>query len=88
MSIRERCRFLNNIRVTVEWQRFARRLKRGIHEALKLVINSERIGEDAYDRCVANLYICLADMAPILNSPTLIPTNPVDPSRNSVRHPA
>jgi transposase len=45
-----------------EWQRFARRLKRLIHEALNLVINRERIGENAYDRRVANLHIRLADI--------------------------
>lgn len=45
-----------------EWQRFARRLKRLIHEALKLVIDRERIGENAYDRRVANLHIRLADI--------------------------
>jgi len=45
-----------------EWQRFARRLKRLIHEALNLVINRERIGEAAYDRRVANLHIRLADI--------------------------
>ena len=45
-----------------EWQRFARRLKRLIHEALNLVINRERIGENGYDRRVANLHIRLADI--------------------------
>jgi transposase len=45
-----------------EWQRFARRLKRLIHEALKLVIDRERIGENAYDRHVANLHIRLANI--------------------------
>jgi transposase len=43
-----------------EWQRFARRLKRLIHEALKLVIDRERIGENVYERRVANLHIRLA----------------------------
>jgi transposase len=43
-----------------EWQQFARRLKRLIHEALNLVIARERMGEDAYDRRVANLHIRLA----------------------------
>ncbi|HSW39760.1 MAG TPA: transposase, partial [Acidobacteriota bacterium] len=37
-----------------EWQLFARRLKRLIHEALKIVIDRERIGEKEYDRRVAN----------------------------------
>ena len=45
-----------------EWQSFARRLKRLIHEALKLVIDRERIGEKEYDRRVANLHIRLADI--------------------------
>jgi hypothetical protein len=45
-----------------EWQRFARRLKRLIHEALKLVIDRERIGEKEYERRVANLHIRLADI--------------------------
>jgi transposase len=45
-----------------EWQRFARRLKRLIHEALNLVIDRERIGENAYERRVANLHIRLADI--------------------------
>jgi transposase len=45
-----------------EWQRFARRLKRLIHEALNLVIYRKRIGENAYERRVANLHIRLADI--------------------------
>ena len=45
-----------------EWQRFARRLKRLIHEALKLVIDRERIGKKEYDWRVANLHIRLADI--------------------------
>ena len=45
-----------------EWQSFARRLKRLIHEALKLVIDRERLGEKAYERRVANLHIRLADI--------------------------
>jgi hypothetical protein len=45
-----------------EWQGFARRLKRLIHEALKLVIDRKRLGEDVYDRRVANLHIRLADI--------------------------
>jgi transposase len=45
-----------------EWQRFARRLKRLIHESLKLVINRKRIGANAYQRRVANLHIRLADI--------------------------
>jgi transposase len=45
-----------------EWQRFARRLKRLIHESLKLVINRKRIGKKAYERRVANLHIRLADI--------------------------
>jgi transposase len=45
-----------------EWKRFARRLKRLIHEALKLMIDRERISEKEYDRWVANLHIRLADI--------------------------
>jgi transposase len=45
-----------------EWQRFARRLKRLMHEALKLVIDRERVGADVYERRVANLHIRLADI--------------------------
>jgi hypothetical protein len=45
-----------------EWQSFARRLKRSIHEALKLVIDRKKIGEKAYERRVANLHIQLARM--------------------------
>ena len=45
-----------------EWQRFAQRLKRLIHEALKLVIDHERIGEKEYDRRVTNLHIRLGDI--------------------------
>lgn len=45
-----------------EWRRFARRLKRLIHEALKLAIDRKRIGKTAYDRQVANLHIRLADI--------------------------
>ncbi len=39
---------------SAEWLRFARRLKRLIHEALRLVIERERIGEEVYSRRVAN----------------------------------
>ena len=45
-----------------EWKRFARRLKRLIHEALRLVIDRERIGEKVYERRVASLHIRLADI--------------------------
>jgi transposase len=45
-----------------EWQSFARRLKRLIHEALRLVIDRERIGEKEYDRRVTNLHIRLGDI--------------------------
>jgi transposase len=45
-----------------EWQSFARRLKRLIHEALKLVIDRKKIVEQAYERRVANLHIRLARM--------------------------
>lgn len=45
---------------SAEWLRFARRLKRLIHEALKLVIARDQLGEEVYDRRVANLHIRLA----------------------------
>ena len=47
---------------SAEWLRFARRLKRLIHEALRLVIERERIGEEVYSRRVANLHMRLADI--------------------------
>lgn len=47
---------------SAEWQRFACRIKRLIHEALKLVIDRERLGEEVYGRRVANLHIRLADI--------------------------
>lgn len=47
---------------SAEWLRFARRLKRLIHEALKLVIARNRLGKEVYDRRVANLHIRLADI--------------------------
>jgi transposase len=40
---------------------FARRLKRLFHEALKLVIARNKIGESAYENRVANLHIRPAD---------------------------
>jgi hypothetical protein len=48
--------------LSAEWQSFARRLKRLIHEALKLVIDRKRLGEKVYGRRVANLHIRLADI--------------------------
>jgi len=45
-----------------EWKLFARRLKRLMHEALKLVIDREKLGEPAYERRVANLHLRLADI--------------------------
>ena len=45
-----------------EWKLFARRLKRLMHEALKLVINRDKLGESTYDRRVAKLHIRLADV--------------------------
>jgi transposase len=47
---------------SAEWQSFARRLKRLIREALKLVIDRKRLGEEVYKRQVANLHIRLADI--------------------------
>jgi transposase len=47
---------------SAQWQRFARRLKRLIHEALRLVIERERIGEEVYGRRVASLHMRLADI--------------------------
>ncbi len=45
-----------------EWKLFARRLKRLMHEALKLVIDRDKLAETAYKRRVANLHIRLADI--------------------------
>ena len=45
-----------------EWKCFARRLKRLVHEALKLVIARDKLGEPAYRRRVANLHMRLADI--------------------------
>lgn len=45
-----------------EWRLFARRLKRLMHEALKLVISREKLGEPTYERRVANLHMRLADI--------------------------
>ena len=47
---------------SAEWLRFARRLKRLIHDALQLVIDRARIGEAVYERRVANLHMRLADL--------------------------
>lgn len=45
-----------------EWMRFARRLKRLMHEALKLVIDRDILGKSKYDKRVANLHMRLADI--------------------------
>lgn len=45
-----------------EWKLFARRLKRLMHEALKLVIDRDKLGEPTYERRVANLHMRLADI--------------------------
>jgi len=45
-----------------EWKLFARRLKRLVHEALKLVIDRDKLGEPTYARPVANLHLRLADI--------------------------
>ena len=45
-----------------EWKFFARRLKRLMHEALKLVVDRDKLGEAAYERHVANLHLRLADI--------------------------
>jgi transposase len=47
---------------SAEWLRFARCLKRLIHDALQLVIDRPRIGEAVYERRVANLHMRLADL--------------------------
>ena len=47
---------------SAEWLRFARRLKRLIHDALQLVIDRASIGEAVYARRVANLHMRLADL--------------------------
>jgi transposase len=45
-----------------EWKHFARRLKRLMHEALKLVIVKDKLGKRKYENSVANLHIRLADI--------------------------
>lgn len=45
-----------------EWKRFARRLKRLVHEALKLVIDRDKLGKTTYERRVANLHMRLAEI--------------------------
>jgi transposase len=45
-----------------EWRLFAKRLKRLMHEALKLVIDRDKLGKRKYERRVANLHIRLADI--------------------------
>jgi transposase len=45
-----------------EWKLFARRVKRLVHEALKLVIDRDKLGEPTYARRVANLHLRLADI--------------------------
>jgi hypothetical protein len=45
-----------------EWKLFARRLKRLVHEALKLVIDRDKLGEPTYAKRVANLHLRLADI--------------------------
>jgi len=43
-----------------EWKRFARRLKRLVQDALKLVIDREKLGKQAYESRVAGLHVRLA----------------------------
>jgi transposase len=43
-----------------EWKRFARRLKRLVQDALKLVIDREKLSENVYQRRVAALHVRLA----------------------------
>lgn len=45
-----------------EWKRFARRLKRLMHEALKLVVDRDKMSKRKYDKRVAHLHIRLADI--------------------------
>lgn len=45
-----------------EWKFFARRLKRLVHEALKLVIARDKVSVSTYEKCVANLHVRLADI--------------------------
>jgi len=45
-----------------EWKAFARRLKRLMHDALKLVIARNKFGVSAYQNQVANLHVRLADI--------------------------
>jgi len=45
-----------------DWKLFARRLKRLMREALKLVVDREKLGDAPYNRRVANLHMRLADI--------------------------
>ncbi len=45
-----------------EWKLFARRLKRLMHEALKLVVARDKVSTATYEKRVANLHIRLADI--------------------------
>lgn len=45
-----------------EWKLFARRLKRLVHEALKLVIARDKVSVSSYEKRVANLHVRLADI--------------------------
>jgi transposase len=45
-----------------EWTLFARRLKRLMHEAVKLVIDRDKLGKSKYEKRVANLHMRLADI--------------------------
>jgi Transposase IS66 family len=45
-----------------EWKVFARRLRRLVQEALKLVIDRDKLGVPTYERRVANLHLRLADI--------------------------
>jgi transposase len=45
-----------------EWKSFARRLKRLLHDALKLVITRDKISASTYEVRVANLHIRLAEI--------------------------
>jgi transposase len=47
---------------SMEWKLFARRLKRLVHEALKLVIARDKISASTYENRVANLHIRLANI--------------------------
>jgi len=45
-----------------EWRRFARRVKRLVHDALKLIVERQKLAPEAYQNRVADLHLRLADI--------------------------